>query len=53
MGQKLAGIAILIVFGVILADLIKNPTGTGILVNGITSIWRTGLQGAGGQNISG
>jgi hypothetical protein len=53
LGQKLVGIAILIVFGVIIADLVLHPAGTGVLVNGITSIWRTGLQGAGGQTITG
>jgi hypothetical protein len=51
-GQKIAGIAILIVIGVIIADLVTHPQGTGVIVNGIASIWRTGLQGAGGQQIT-
>lgn len=52
MGQKIAGIAILIVIGVIVADLVTHPQGTGTLVNGIASIWRTGIQGAAGQQVS-
>jgi len=51
-GQRLAGILILIVAGVIIADLVTHPQGTGTLVNGITSIWRAGLQGAAGQKVS-
>ena len=52
MGQKLAGVLILIVFGVIIADLVTHPEGTGKLTNAITSLWRTGLQGAAGQTIT-
>jgi len=52
MGQRIAGIAVLIVIGVIIADLVLHPAGTGTLVNGIAGIWRAGLQGAAGQKIS-
>lgn len=52
MGQRIAGIAFLIVVGVIIADLVLHPEGTGKLVNGITSLWRAGLQGAAGQRIT-
>ncbi len=49
---KVLGIATLVVFGAILADLVLHPAGTGVIVNGISGLWRSGLQAAGGQKIS-
>lgn len=48
---KILGIATLIVFGAIIADLVLHPAGTGVIVNGISGLWRSGLQAAGGQPI--
>jgi hypothetical protein len=42
--QRLISIAMLIVVGAIIADLVLNPTGTGVLVNGVSGLWKTGLQ---------
>ncbi len=49
---KILGIATLVVFGAIIGDLVLHPQGTGIIVNGISGLWRSGLQAAGGQKIS-
>lgn len=49
---KILGIATLVVFGAIIADLVRNSKGTGVIVNGISGLWRSGLQAAGGQQIS-
>jgi hypothetical protein len=51
MGQRLASIAVLIVVGAIIADLVINYKGTTVLVNGISGLWRNGLQAAGGQAV--
>lgn len=50
--QKILGIAVLIVMGAIIADLVLHPTGTGIIINGVSGIWRSGLQAAGGQAVT-
>lgn len=49
---KIIGIATLVVLGAIIADLVLHPQGTGVIVNGISGLWRSGLQAAGGQKIS-
>jgi hypothetical protein len=51
MGQRLVAILMLIVVGAIVADLVLHPNGTGVLVNGITSFWKTGVQAAAGQQV--
>lgn len=51
MGQKIAGIAVLVVFAAIVANLVRNPKGTGVIVNGISGLWRSSLQAAGGQAV--
>ena len=51
MGGRIVGIGVLIVFGAIIADLVLHPTGTGILINGISGLWKSGLQAAGGQQV--
>lgn len=51
MGQRLVAVLMLIVVGAILADLVFHPQGTGVLVNGLSGLWRNGLQAAAGQNV--
>lgn len=51
MGQQLVAIATLVIIGAIIADLIFHPQGTGVLVNGISGLWRNGLQAAAGQTV--
>lgn len=43
MGNKIASVAVLIVGGTIVADLVANYTGTRVLVDGIISLWSTSL----------
>ena len=43
----------LIVLGVILADLIANPGGTGTLFSGINTFWNNSIGGLLGQTGSG
>lgn len=50
--QKILGIATLVVFGAIIANLVLHPTGTGVIINGISGLWRSSLQAAGGQSVS-
>lgn len=50
--DKIIGVAVLIVFGAIIADLVLHPQGTGILINGISGLWKSGLQAAGGQQVT-
>lgn len=47
-GQVLA-IATLVVIGAIIADLVIHPQGTGALFNGVSGIWRSGLNATLGQ----
>lgn len=51
MGQKIAGIATIVIFGAIIANLILHPQGTGVVINGISGLWRSSLQAAGGQAV--
>ena len=51
MGQRLVAVLMLIVVGAILADLVFHPQGTGVLVNGLSGLWRNGLQAASGQGV--
>ena len=50
--SKILGIAVLVVFGAIIADLVLHPQGTGILINGISGLWKSSLQAAGGQQVT-
>jgi hypothetical protein len=52
MGQRIVGVATLMVAGAILADLVSNYKATAVLVNGISGLWRNGLQAAAGQAVS-
>lgn len=49
MGQRITGIAFLMVVGAIIADLVIHPTGTGTLVNGVAKLWQGGLNATLGQ----
>lgn len=50
--SKILGIATLVIFGAIIANLIAHPQGTGTVINGISGLWRSSLQAAGGQPVS-
>ena len=50
--DKIIGVLVLVVFGAIIADLVLHPAGTGILINGISGLWKSGLQAAGGQQVT-
>lgn len=45
MGQKIINVFVMIVIGVMLADLVSNSAGTTALFNGLGSIWKTGVNG--------
>lgn len=49
MGGRVFDLAALIVGGVILADLIKNYTGTKTLIDGVQGLWGQSLNGLLGQ----
>ena len=51
MGQRLVAVLMLIVVGAIVADLVLHPQGTGVILNGLSGLWRNGLQAAGGQAV--
>jgi hypothetical protein len=48
-GARIFGILTLIVVATMLALLIKNPSGTGSLINGFTGFWRDSLNAALGK----
>jgi ABC-type transport system involved in cytochrome bd biosynthesis fused ATPase/permease subunit len=50
-GTGLAAIAMLIVSGWMLADVIGHPAGTKAAGGVITSLWKTSAQGVTGQSI--
>lgn len=52
MGQRIVAILMLLVIGVIIADLVLHPQGTATIANGISSIWKSGVQGAAGQQVT-
>jgi hypothetical protein len=35
----------IIVFGIMLANIIANPTGTKVVFDGVTSFWKTSVNG--------
>lgn len=49
MFQQVIGVATLIVVGAIIADLVIHPQGTGTLINGISGLWKSGLNATLGQ----
>ena len=46
--RALVSIAVLVIAGAIIADLVAHPTGTQGIVNGLTSLWSTAVKGASG-----
>jgi hypothetical protein len=44
MGQVF-NILVIVAAGVMLADLVANPKGTGTIINGVTSLWGTSVNG--------
>jgi len=46
-------IVVLIVIGVIIADLLRNIQGTNAILKGFTSFWQTGVNGMLGQTTTG
>jgi hypothetical protein len=38
---KILNVVVIIVAGVMLADLVANPNGTGTIINGVTNLWST------------
>lgn len=45
MGAKLINLFVIIAAGVMLADLIANPSGTNALFNGLGGVWKTSVNG--------
>jgi hypothetical protein len=45
MGAKVVNLFVIIAAGVMLADMIANPSGTKALFNGFGSIWTTSVNG--------
>lgn len=43
--KEVLAIATLIVFGVMLANVIANPTGTKVVFDGVSSLWSTSING--------
>lgn len=50
MGAKIAGIAVLVLAGAMLADLVANPAGTKTLIDGIGGLWKTSVNGVLGKS---
>lgn len=51
-GGSLMNLFVLIVIGVILADMIKNAAGTNALLGTTAGIWQTGVNGMLGQTTA-
>ena len=45
MGQRVISLFVLVAGGVMLADLIANPSGTNALFNGVSGLWKTSVNG--------
>lgn len=46
--RGLVSIAVLVIVGAILADLLAHPTSTNNLVTGLTNLWTSAVKGASG-----
>jgi hypothetical protein len=46
--RGLVSIAVIVVVGVILGDLLAHPTSTNNILNGLTNLWSTAVKGAAG-----
>lgn len=45
MGAKIVNLFVIVAGGVMLADMIANPSGTKAFFDGIGSIWKTSVNG--------
>ena len=45
MAGQIFNVLVIIAGGVMLADLVANPKGTGTLINGIQGLWSTSVNG--------
>ena len=45
MGSRVINLFVLAGIGVIIADLVANPSGTGTIINGLTGLWKTSVNG--------
>lgn len=50
MGAKVINLFVIVAGGVMLADLIANPSGTKAFFNGIGGIWKTSVNGMLGKS---
>lgn len=53
MGQRIAAIAVLIIAGAIVADLVTHPEGTGKVFTGLANLWSTSMNAVLGQPSKG
>lgn len=49
MGGRFMNLLVIIAVGVILADMLTKSTGTAALFNGMSNMWRIGVNGMLGQ----
>jgi len=47
--RAIISIAVLVIGGAIVADLISHPTGTNNIITGLTNLWTTAVKGASGS----
>jgi len=52
MGVKIAGVALALVGGFMLADVLSHPAGTTAAGSVLTRLWTVSAQGASGQKIT-
>ena len=45
MGQRIIGLFVIVAGGVMLADLIAHPAGTNAVFNGVSTVWKTSVNG--------
>lgn len=45
MAGQIFNILVIVAAGVMLADLVANPKGTGTIITGITGLWTTSVNG--------
>jgi hypothetical protein len=51
-GGKIAAIAMLIIAGAIIADVLTHPAGTAAAGNGLANLWTPSLQAVAGQGVT-
>jgi hypothetical protein len=45
MGNRVINLFVLAAIGVMIADLVANPTGTGKIIDGLTNLWKVSVNG--------